>query len=149
MLCRIARLTRDRWRGRLAQDLRTDIETSGHAVSSMALTVAKGRPVELTSHSSTLMEMEMDPSAQSSEPDEDLYTRLKTLQRQLEFYEIQVFDRNVCHMICHQRTHTSFVTFTFCLLCMYLGDSKVTLVVVFSHLGTYCRRSTSKKSSVA
>lgn len=56
----------------------------------MATTVAKGQPVELTSHTPILMDVEMDPSAQSSEPDEDLYTRLKTLQRQLEFYEIQV-----------------------------------------------------------
>ncbi|KAA6427389.1 MAG: 26S protease regulatory subunit 6B protein [Trebouxia sp. A1-2] len=55
----------------------------------MATTVAKGQPVELTSHTPILMDVEMDPSAQSSEPDEDLYTRLKTLQRQLEFYEIQ------------------------------------------------------------
>ena len=61
----------------------------------MATTVAKGRPVELTSHTPTLMDVEMDPAAQSSQPDEDLYTRLKTLQRQLEFYEIQVFDRSV------------------------------------------------------
>ena len=56
----------------------------------MATTVAKGQPVELTSHTPVLMDVEMDPSAQSSEPDEDLYIRLKTLQRQLEFYEIQV-----------------------------------------------------------
>ena len=56
----------------------------------MATTVAKGQPVELTSHTPILMDVEMDPSAQSLEPDEDLYTRLKTLQRQLEFYEIQV-----------------------------------------------------------
>lgn len=56
----------------------------------MATTVAKGQPVELTSHIPVLMDVELDPSAQSSEPDEDLYTRLKTLQRQLEFYEIQV-----------------------------------------------------------
>ncbi len=56
----------------------------------MATTVAKGQPVELTSHTPILMDVEMDLSAQSSEPDEDLYTRLKTLQRQLEFYEIQV-----------------------------------------------------------
>ncbi len=59
-------------------------------LSIMATTVAKGQPVELTSHTPILMDVEMDPSAQSSEPDEDLYTRLKTLQRQLEFYEIQV-----------------------------------------------------------
>ena len=32
----------------------------------------------------------MEGSSQSAEPEEDLYTRLKTLQRQLEFYEIQV-----------------------------------------------------------
>lgn len=56
----------------------------------MATTVAKGRPVELTSHTPTLMDVDMDPSAQSADPEEDLYTRLKTLQRQLEFYEIQV-----------------------------------------------------------
>ena len=56
----------------------------------MATTVAKGQPVELTSRNSTLMDVEMDPAAQSAEPEEDLYTRLKTLQRQLEFYEIQV-----------------------------------------------------------
>ncbi|DBA94058.1 hypothetical protein WJX77_006802 [Trebouxia sp. C0004] len=55
----------------------------------MATTVAKGQPAELTSHTPILMDVEMDPSTQSSEPDEDLYTRLKTLQRQLEFYEIQ------------------------------------------------------------
>ena len=68
----------------------------------MATTVAKGQPVELTSHTPTLMDVEMEPSAQSAEPEEDLYTRLKTLQRQLEFYEIQVSDCKP--MICHQHT---------------------------------------------
>lgn len=34
------------------------------------------------------IDMEMDTGADDG--DEDLYTRLKTLQRQLEFYEIQV-----------------------------------------------------------
>lgn len=68
----------------------------------MATTVAEGRPVELTSHTPTLMDVDMDPSAQSSDPEEDLYTRLKTLQRQLEFYEIQVPELKA--MICHQHT---------------------------------------------
>ena len=67
----------------------------------MATTVAKGQPVELTSHNSTLMDVEMDPSVSSAEPEEDLYTRLKTLQRQLEFYEIQVSNWQL--VICHQR----------------------------------------------
>ena len=61
----------------------------------MATTVAKGQPVELTSHAPTLMDVEMDTSAQSAEAEEDLYTRLKTLQRQLEFYEIQVRAKNL------------------------------------------------------
>ena len=56
----------------------------------MARTVAKGPPVELTSHTPTLMDVEMEGSSSATEPEEDLYTRLKTLQRQLEFYEIQV-----------------------------------------------------------
>ena len=34
--------------------------------------------------------MDMDLETGVEEEDEDLYTRLKTLQRQLEFYEIQV-----------------------------------------------------------
>lgn len=68
----------------------------------MATTVAKGRPVELTSHVPTLMDVDMDSSGNSADPEEDLYTRLKTLQRQLEFYEIQVPDRKL--MICHQHT---------------------------------------------
>jgi hypothetical protein len=35
--------------------------------------------------------MEVDtPSSAAAAPEEDLYTRLKTLQRQLEFLEIQV-----------------------------------------------------------
>ncbi len=65
----------------------------------MATSVAKGQPVELTTHTPTLMDVEMDASAQSSEPEEDLYTRLKTLQRQLEFYEIQVRDTTLVILI--------------------------------------------------
>ena len=57
----------------------------------MATTVAKGQPVELTSHT-PMMDVDMEASTQAAEPEEDLYTRLKTLQRQLEFYEIQVAD---------------------------------------------------------
>ena len=72
----------------------------------MATTVAKGQPVELTSHNSTLMDVEMDPSAQPVVPEEDLYTRLKTLQRQLEFYEIQVARPKL--VIYHQNTSWSF-----------------------------------------
>ena len=34
--------------------------------------------------------VEMDLETGAEEEDSDLYTRLKTLQRQLEFYEIQV-----------------------------------------------------------
>ncbi len=34
--------------------------------------------------------MDMDLETGAEEEDNDLYTRLKTLQRQLEFYEIQV-----------------------------------------------------------
>ena len=34
--------------------------------------------------------MDMDLETGAEEEDTDLYTRLKTLQRQLEFYEIQV-----------------------------------------------------------
>lgn len=34
--------------------------------------------------------MDMDLETGPEEEDNDLYTRLKTLQRQLEFYEIQV-----------------------------------------------------------
>ena len=34
--------------------------------------------------------MDMDLEVAPEEEDSDLYTRLKTLQRQLEFYEIQV-----------------------------------------------------------
>lgn len=38
--------------------------------------------------------MEVDkPSSAAAAPEEDLYTRLKTLQRQLEFLEIQVRGR--------------------------------------------------------
>ena len=56
----------------------------------MATTVAKGAPVELTSHTPILMDIETESSSLAAELEEDLYTRLKTLQRQLEFYEIQV-----------------------------------------------------------
>ena len=35
--------------------------------------------------------MDMDLEVGAEEEDSDLYTRLKTLQRQLEFYEIQVY----------------------------------------------------------
>ena len=35
-------------------------------------------------------DVDMDHPAVAEEPEEDLYTTLKTLQRQLEFYEIQV-----------------------------------------------------------
>ena len=53
-------------------------------------TVAKGQPIELTSPSLHMADMEVDASSSSVEQEGDLYTRLKTLQRQLEFYEIQV-----------------------------------------------------------
>ena len=53
-------------------------------------TVAKGRPIELTSPSVYTTDMDVDAPSNSAEPESDLYTRLKTLQRQLEFYEIQV-----------------------------------------------------------
>lgn len=53
-------------------------------------TVAKGQPIELTSQPVGLADMEVDAPSTSAEPEGDLYTRLKTLQRQLEFYEIQV-----------------------------------------------------------
>ena len=35
-------------------------------------------------------DVDMDRPVVAEEPEEDLYTTLKTLQRQLEFYEIQV-----------------------------------------------------------
>lgn len=54
-------------------------------------TVAKGQPIELTNRDVLTADMDVDaPSTNNVEPEGDLYTRLKTLQRQLEFYEIQV-----------------------------------------------------------
>ena len=53
-------------------------------------TVARGQPIELTSPSLHMADMEVDAPSSSVEQEGDLYTRLKTLQRQLEFYEIQV-----------------------------------------------------------
>lgn len=61
-------------------------------------TVAKGQPIELTSPA-LAADMEVDaPSSSNVDSEGDLYTRLKTLQRQLEFYEIQV--RNSTGLIC-------------------------------------------------
>lgn len=111
----------------------------------MATTVAKGQPVELTSHTPTLMDVEMDASAQSAEPEEDLYTRLKTLQRQLEFYEIQVLDRKL--IICHQHTE-ELAALKLQLSCTSQNtDSIITLCS--TGLVTDCRRSTSKRSNEA
>ena len=76
----------------------TKLGQSRVEAASMATTVAKGRPVELTSHTPTLMDVDTGASAASSEPEEDLYTRLKTLQRQLEFYEIQVGHTLTCDL---------------------------------------------------
>ncbi len=56
-------------------------------------TVAKGQPIELTTPSVHMTDMEVDAPRSSLEPEGDLYTRLKTLQRQLEFCEIQVSKR--------------------------------------------------------
>ena len=112
----------------------------------MATTVAKGQPVELTSHTSTLMDVEMDPSAQSAEPEEDLYTRLKTLQRQLEFYEIQV--HNCKPMIYHQHTG-QFRTPAASGSSVPAPMLKVPSGCLQSHFSGYCRRSTSKKSKEA
>lgn len=112
----------------------------------MAATVAKGQPVELTSHTPTLMDVEMDPSVQSAEPEEDLYTRLKTLQRQLEFYEIQV---SYCkHMICHQHTG-QFLTPAASGFSVRASMLKASSAVLDYILSRYCRRSTSKKSNEA
>ena len=42
------------------------------------------------------VDMELEAPA---EEDEDLYTKLKTLQRQLEFYEIQVLQHIYCCLL--------------------------------------------------
>ncbi len=46
------------------------------------------KPIEPLPHAS-IDDMQVDSTQPDGEPDEDLYTQLKTLQRQLEFYEIQ------------------------------------------------------------
>ena len=46
------------------------------------------KPIEPLPHAS-IDDMQVDSAQPDGEPDEDLYTQLKTLQRQLEFYEIQ------------------------------------------------------------
>ena len=47
------------------------------------------KPIDPLPHAS-IDDMQVDSTQTEGEPDEDLYTQLKTLQRQLEFYEIQV-----------------------------------------------------------
>ena len=54
-----------------------------------AVAVQKAQAVLLTAQAEA-----MDTGSGSSEGQEDLYTKLKTLQRQLEFLEIQVSDRS-------------------------------------------------------
>ena len=46
------------------------------------------KPLEALPQAS-IDDMQVDSAQPDGEPDEDLYTQLKTLQRQLEFYEIQ------------------------------------------------------------
>ena len=92
------------------------------------------------------MDVEMDPNAQSAEPEEDLYTRLKTLQRQLEFYEIQVPDCKP--MICHQHTG-QFRIPAASGSSVYACMLKASIDCPQLHLSIYCRRSTSKKNNEA
>jgi hypothetical protein len=56
--------------------------------------VEKPVPVDLPSTSEGPVDMDVE---NSFEEDEDLYTKLKTLQRQLEFFDIQVAEVSTSH----------------------------------------------------
>jgi hypothetical protein len=57
---------------------------------SAGVATAKARDVQMRQQDEAAEQMHVDSGRDAAEGDEDLYTKLKTLQRQLEFLEIQV-----------------------------------------------------------
>ena len=54
------------------------------------MATAKAADVQVRQQDDAAEQMQVETSVAAAEGDEDLYTKLKTLQRQLEFLEIQV-----------------------------------------------------------